>query len=68
MRTVFQDTAKIEELEKCRDSNIVHIPSWRSLNTSVSVSSVGSRADEMQNTGDAGQTSHAVSENGSDML
>ncbi|VBB26413.1 unnamed protein product [Acanthocheilonema viteae] len=66
-----KDTVKIEELEKCRNSDIVHIPSWRSLNT-VSVLSADSRADGMQNigviTGGTGQTSHAVSENGFDML
>uniref|UniRef100_A0A0R3RSV2 Coiled-coil domain-containing protein n=1 Tax=Elaeophora elaphi TaxID=1147741 RepID=A0A0R3RSV2_9BILA len=64
-----KDTAKIEELEKCRDSDVVHIPSWRSLST---VSSAGSRTDGIRNTGivagDAGQTSHVVFENGFEIL
>ncbi|CAG9531385.1 unnamed protein product [Cercopithifilaria johnstoni] len=61
-----KDTIKIKELEKCRDSDDVHFSFRRSLNT-VSLSS-GSHADGMQNTdvvvGDAGRTSHVVSENG----
>uniref|UniRef100_A0AAF5PJX3 Uncharacterized protein n=2 Tax=Wuchereria bancrofti TaxID=6293 RepID=A0AAF5PJX3_WUCBA len=67
-----KDTGKIEELEKYRGSGIVHIPSWCSLNTSVSVSSASSRADGLQNAGvtigSANQTTHAVSENGFGML
>ncbi|OZC05594.1 hypothetical protein X798_07432 [Onchocerca flexuosa] len=62
-----KDTAKINNLEKCRENEIVHVPSWRSLNTSVSVSSAGSRADEELNndvtSGVAYQKSHTVSGN-----
>ncbi|EFO25274.2 hypothetical protein LOAG_03212 [Loa loa] len=67
-----KDTAKIEELEKCRNSDVMHIPSWRSLDASVSVLSAGSRADGVQNAGltagGVNQTSRAVSENGFGIL
>ncbi|KAK6112237.1 hypothetical protein QQG55_46910 [Brugia pahangi] len=67
-----KDTGKIEELEKYRGSDIIHIPSWRSLNTSVSVSSASSCADRVQNVGvttnSTNQTTHAVSENGFGIL
>lgn len=62
----IQDASKIEELEKCQEhDDVVHIPSWRGLNTSMSTPSAGSRTDVR---GSGGRNSRAVSENGFSML
>uniref|UniRef100_A0A915PSB2 Uncharacterized protein n=1 Tax=Setaria digitata TaxID=48799 RepID=A0A915PSB2_9BILA len=66
------DTAKIEELENCRDSDVVHIPSWRSLNSSVSISPASIRADKLRSasvtTNGSNPVNRATSENGFNTL
>ncbi|KAM3728817.1 Microtubule-associated tumor suppressor [Dirofilaria immitis] len=53
-----KDTAKIKDLEKCRGNDIVHVPSWRSLNNNASASPASSRADEELNDGITAGSTH----------